>query len=161
MISSEYFVLLWLIPVTLCIIIPLAICFGWLTARLGRDLAAGRIPFNEYFSRRHFVMAESQQRRKEQRVSVQKQLMAEITDGVTTISGMVANISRMGMCIMGIPASMTESGGPLTVVIRNSPVEMQIVGVPRWRNPRQPGGTAIGMAITSSPADWDEYVESY
>lgn len=161
MISSEYFVLLWLIPVTLCILLPLAICFGWLAARFGRDLAARRFPFAEYFSRQHFVMAESPRRRKEQRVSVQKQLVAEITDSVSTFTGLVANISRMGIGITGIEASMTESDRPLTVVIRNSPDQMQIIGRPRWRNSLQPGGKAMGMEITGPPAGWNEYVESY
>lgn len=159
--SSEYFVLLWLIPVTLCIIIPLAICLVWLAVRFGRDLAAGRIPFAGYVTLRNYLIEKGLRRRKEQRVSVRKQLVAEISDGVTTFSGLLVNISRMGMCIMRIPPSMIVSDGPVTVVIRNSPAGMQIVGRPRWQNMQQPGGKAMGMEITGPPEGWDEYVESY
>lgn len=161
MLASEYVVVLWLIPVTLSIIIPLAVCFAWLAVKFGRDLAVGRIPFIDYSTRPDYVIAEGGQRRKEPRVSVQKQLVAEITDGVTSFSGLVANISRMGMCIMGIPESIPVSAELVSVVIRNGPDELYIVGRPRWQNPHQSNARMMGLEITRSSEDWNEYVESY
>lgn len=155
---SEYIVILWFIPVTLFIVIPLSICFCWLAIRCVMDLADGEIPFIEYFSRRYYIKTEGVQKRREPRASIEKRLLADISDGINSFTGLVENISRMGLCIRDVPENISIANEFLSVVIRTGADEMQVVGRPCWQYLQQPKGRKIGLEITSSSSNWNDYV---
>ncbi len=161
MISSEYFVILWLIPVTLFIIIPLSICFCWLAVRCLKDLTGGKIPFIDFFSNQYFDANAGVQKRKEPRASIDKGLTANINDGINSFNGIVANISSMGLCIKEIPENITIASEKVSIVIRNGEEEMQVVGRLCWQYLQESRGRILGLEVTQSTDNWGEYVMSH
>lgn len=159
MISSTLIVALWFLPVTLFILIPLAICFCWLAYQAVRDLAAGDIPFAAYFSTRHYVEGKVQ-RRREPRVPLNERLVAVVSDGRTSFTAMVTNVSRMGMCLSDLTGSMPISRQMFSVLITAGAQQLELVAEPRWQADREQNSSVVGMQITDSPTLWNDFVFS-
>lgn len=157
---SSLIVALWFVPVTVFLFIPLAICFCWLAIRCVRDLVALKIPFYDYFASRYYLAAEGVQRRSETRIAVNKRYTAVISDGKNTFVGLVANISRMGMCLMEIPAPVPVTEGRLSVIIQHGSEQMTMAADLRWLA-EQKAGRTLGLKIADDHPTWNDFVFSH
>jgi len=159
--TSSLIVALWFVPVTLFLFIPLAIFFCWLAIRCIRDLVALKIPFYDYFASWYYFAVGGIQRRCEKRIALKKRYKAVISDGKNTFDGLVANISRMGMCIMDVPATVPVTEGQLSVMIQNGSEEVMTMSAdPRWLV-EQKVGRMLGLRITDDNPTWNNFVFSH
>lgn len=159
MASSMFFVALWLLPLTIFLLLPLAICFGWLGYRCIRDVAAGEIPFIEYFSRRYYVQTEVQ-RRREARRAIGDQLSAIITAGNSTFQGVVADVSTMGLGLAAIPDAIPATEPLVSVLIEQGKEQVQLVARPCWQLGDSGSGRRAGLEIADCSPSWSEFVYS-
>lgn len=112
----------------------------------------------EHFSRQYSTKAPGTQQRREPRTDIEKRLPADISDGINSFTGTVANISRMGLCINDLPETMSVSSELVSVVIRKGADELQLVGRPCWQYLQHPKRKTIGLKITSSHVDWNAFI---
>lgn len=157
--GSSYIVSLWFVPVTLFILIPLALCFCWLAIRCIRDLADLKVPFYDYFSTRYYLAAEGVQRRREKRRAMTKECTAIISDGRNTCSGRLANISFMGLCVHSVPAAAPAMGNQLSVAIQNGGEIMTLTAMPCWLHENKMG-RMLGLEISEEHPLWSSFVVS-
>ena len=158
--TSSWIVSLWLVPVTLFIFIPLAICFCWLAIRCIKDLVALKIPFYDYFANRFYLAAEGVQRRCERRMALSERCTAVLSDGKNTFVSLVANISQMGLCVMELPSTVPVAAGKLSVMIQVGSEVMTISADPRWLV-AQEMGRVLGLRITDDNPTWNTFVASH
>lgn len=158
--TSSFIVALWFVPVTVFLVIPLGICFCWLSIRCLSDLVKLKIPFFNYFAGRYYLPAASVQRRCDKRFPLSTRCTAVISDGKNTFDGLVANISQMGMCIMDIPASVPVTEGPLSVVFQDGRQVINLVADQRWLV-EQKMGRMLGLKIIGDNQPWRDFVVAH
>jgi len=88
-------------------------------------------------------------------------LRAEISDGTVSYSGLVTNISRLGLCIQHISEKLSSSRSLISIVIRNSTVHYRVVARPRWEQFQTGRGKTIGVEIARAPENWNEFILSF
>lgn len=158
-IISEYIVVLWMLPVTVFLILPLCIFIMNLLFTSSRHMA---LKLRDVSSNRHAGQpaAEARDSRKDQRIAV-KGLRADISDGITTYNGLVANISKLGICLKDVPEKLSTSRSLLSIIIHSSSGNFKIVARPRWNQLQANSGKTIGVEIASSPDNWGDFVLSH
>lgn len=153
-----FIVALWLLPVTVFIVVPLVICGGWLLFQASSDLLRGDIPFGAYFATRYYQDGRIQ-RRKEERETLGERFTAVISDGRRSVPALVANVSRNGLCLHGIPAPVPEAGSLVTVLLSQGGREIELAARPRWQTELQQGLMA-GLSIDNPSHRWQEFVSA-
>jgi hypothetical protein len=91
-------------------------------------------------------------KRRHQRIQMQN-LIANLSDGVTSFPGTVSNISRLGMLLDDIPQKLRKSQGiklSITVSAQGKDFKMQVE--PKWVSGNE--FPKMGLAIIDPPLDW-------
>ncbi len=135
---------LWLVPVLLFLFIPLAITmvgFSRLLAR--RFLSTKRILGKE--KRRH------------PRFDSCEDTYAEITVGDTTCTGLVCNISKLGISLKDLPDKFSDEIDRLTVVIRDYGIDHNLLVKPKWVTVTETGNH-IGAEIDTASPGWSKFL---
>ena len=156
-ISTEYIVVLWLLPVTLFIILPLTVGTGWLAVAAARDIARGRIPFASDRMVQAHNADEGTQKRAEQRHYLSDPVPVQLVDGSRSASGFISNFSRSGLCIEGISEAIETSGEYLKLMVGEAEKLFSLDVEPRWILAGD-GGHTSGMKVVGDSSDWQHYV---
>lgn len=98
--------------------------------------------------------------RKHERVAVEG-IRADISDGRYSYTGLITNISTLGLCLKDVPEKLSASKSLLSIVVRGKSEEYRIVARPRWEQAQTNRGKTIGAEIASSPHSWGDFVLSH
>lgn len=145
-----YIAILWCAPLILFIILPLGTLIIWLSAQ-------GVLKATRALSPTKMASPQVLEKRKTDRINV-KNLRVDISDGLGTCSGLVENVSRMGLCIKNVPESLSISNALLSVVVRDQGASYRIVARPRWEKWHPSGVKTIGAELASYPKNWNTFV---
>jgi hypothetical protein len=105
-------------------------------------------------------MKNSMYTRQDPRIEVEE-LRADISDGLASYSGLVTNISQLGLCLKDVPDKLSASRSLLSIVIKSKSENFRIVARPRWEISQDNRGKTIGAEIASSPHNWGDFVLSH
>ncbi|WP_163339305.1 hypothetical protein [Desulfopila sp. IMCC35008] len=145
-----FIAILWFAPLILFIILPLATLAIWLGVesilKVTRALSPAKI-----------AGPQVSEKRKTSRINV-KNLRVDISDGLGTCSGLVENVSRMGLCIKNVPDSLSISNALLSIVVRDQETSYRVVARPRWEKWHPSGVKTIGAELASYPKNWNAFV---
>lgn len=147
---SGYIAILWFVPAILFIGLPIASLLVWLGVQ--GILKIGRVLSSPKIAGPHIS-----EKRKTDRIDV-KHMRADISDGLGTCSGLVENVSRMGLCIKNVPESLSISNALLSVVVRDQDTSYRVVARPRWEQWHPSGVKTIGAELASYPKNWNAFV---
>jgi hypothetical protein len=99
-------------------------------------------------------------KRQDPRIAVEE-LRADISDGLASYSGLVTNISQLGICLKDVPDKLSTSRSLLSIIIKGKSENFRIVARPRWEIAQSNRGKTIGAEIASSPLSWGDFVLSH
>lgn len=135
---------LWLVPVFFILFIPLALTmvgFSRLLAR--RFLGSKRILGKE--------------KRQHPRFDSCEDTYAEITAGDTTCTGLVCNISKLGISLKHLPDVFSYKIDRLSVVIRDYGIDYNLLVKPKWVTITK-SGNQIGAQIDKVSPGWSKFL---
>ena len=135
---------LWLIPVFLLLLIPLAITM----VGISRHLARRFLSIKEILGK---------EKRKHPRFDSCEDTYAEITVGDTICTGLVCNISKVGISLKGLPDKFTDKMDRLTVVIRDYGKDHNLSVKPKWVTVTE-SGNHIGAEIDTVSPGWNKFL---
>ncbi len=146
-------------PVALIILTTLFIITTWLFARYYKTTKFGSVFFPFLQNQQTNGVQFKNDIRQLERIEVEG-IRADISDGISSYSGLITNISTLGLCLKDVPANMSTSRSFLSVVIRGKSEEYRIVARPRWEQIQSNMGKTVGAEIASSPNSWNDFVLS-
>lgn len=85
------------------------------------------------------------------------ELRADISDGNDFFSGTVKNISRFGLAITDIPATLDQDAEIYSVILDGPGIHFKLLVRPVW-DYQADGRKTIGAIIENSPWTWTDYV---
>ena len=135
---------LWLFPLFLLVFIPLTLSVTGFFLRLTRT----------------FFFADAVtglEKRQHPRFIPYEGTFAEITAGDTTCTGLVCNISRLGISLKHLPDKLFDKMDELTVVIRGYGADHNLLVKPRWILATE-SGQQIGAEINTVPPGWNQFL---
>ena len=141
----------WILPVLFFAIIPLVF--------LGISLAAQLISYLLLPSQRRGLTREIRSEKRAHRRIHADDMRVDISDGVDVSNGLVCDISKLGICIMGIPERLFKRAARLAVVVDSHGETFSLHVMPKW----QRGGAAgkqIGASIEYAPDGWSDFVKN-
>ncbi|MCB2181141.1 MAG: hypothetical protein KQH63_03835 [Desulfobulbaceae bacterium] len=153
----ELAVYVWLVPVFLCLIIPIMVFM----ARLVSDLTTFGMA---YFRKSSTVPLgvrvvggeSSLEKRSHPRYCVPG-IMADVSDGTHSCTGLVCNISRIGIGLMELPEKIMHEADRFSVIIKKQGSHYPMYLNPQWVDNTGPN-LKIGGLIEHVPADWEDFV---
>lgn len=155
---SDYIVLLWMAPAMVLLIMPITI---FTTAALFKAARSLAVTMRRAFTRRNNRQsAKGEDTRQSGRISILG-LRADISDSMTSCTGLVANISRMGLCLKDVPERFSISRSFLSINIHGRSANYRLVARPRWERFQSVRGKTIGLEIARAPDNWDEFLVSH
>ncbi len=160
LISTEYFVFLWLLPVTLFIIMPLTVGLFWLTASIVKMLAFSRVTHAEKAMKSQYIKAPMLQRRGEERQVPEKELVVHVYDGASSSRGQIANVSLHGVCVQGVSSLISSARAEMTVVLSEAAGKLRLQGKTCWTSMGESGPVTLGLAIAEPTDEWRNFVMS-
>lgn len=156
-ISSSLIVLL-TVPLVLNIVAPLLILTGWLVSKpillLGQKGEVDLDLFASEDSENH-----SLKERSESRYQITG-LEASIADENGVYTGVVADVSREGLCLKNLPEHLSRSKNWLSVVIRRKDENFCCFIKPCWEQTDSVLGRMIGGKLTMKPPNWPALVDT-
>lgn len=155
---AEFFSLILLGAGLLVLVVPLAfLVFAMFSTSIRNGAGGWRQILSRWKNRiRRQNLAEA---RKAPRITT-KEVRAEISDGRTIYSGLVANISTIGLCITHVPVKLSSSNKVLSIVLRNRSNQCRVVARLRWERPQAQHGKIIGAEVAAAPDNWHDFVLS-
>ena len=157
---TDNIVLIWLIPVTLFIIIPLLISFAWVILHITRELANGRIPFVPEYLRSYYTRENGLQKRQENRIALEKPIDIALLSEHGQSEGILTNISSKGFCVEELADFISEQYTHFTLKLGESMEEFVIQAAPKWFR-LQDGRHSAGFALVKGTADWEKYYQEH
>lgn len=157
---SEYLSNTWIIPAEIISLTLLFIFATWFVSRYFKAIKISS-PFfpclqSQITHEEHF----KNDIRQHQRIEVDG-IRADISDGKSSYSGLITNISTLGLCIKNVPDTLSTSRSFLSIIVRGSKEEYRIVARPRWEQAQNNIGKTIGAEIASSPNSWSDFILSH
>ncbi|MBU1137916.1 MAG: hypothetical protein KKD01_01145 [Proteobacteria bacterium] len=140
----DFIVYLWLVPIFFLVFLPL-------TLSLGSDL----LKLTRRFLRSRELLAK--EKRRDPRFIPGKGAFAEITAGDTTCTGLVCNISRLGISLKHLPDIFFDKMDKLTIVIRGDGVDQNLLVKPKWVLATD-SGKRLGAEIDTAPPSWRQFL---
>ena len=140
---------LWLLPVVVFFIIPLAI----LVVAVSMELASLMLAPSSIGKK---VRTGKREKRIDRRIHADD-LQVSVSDGIDMFSGLVCDISKLGICIMGIPEKMFSKAERLAVVVDGGSETFSLHVTPKWERDCQ-SGRQIGALIEYAPDGWGDFV---
>lgn len=147
---SCFIVGLWFLPVVLNIVLPFIMLSGWLVVQAPAKIGFGA---TEQSTAPKFV--------KEKRIGKRldaTEMRVDVTDGADHSTGLACNISKMGICIMGLPGKVFNHAEELVVVLEGKGEQFSLEVSPRWEYIKE-SSKKIGAKIESAPVGWLEFIE--
>jgi len=146
---SHVIIGLWILPVAVNIFLPLIILILWLVilapahlrAKAGARTAARKIISENRCDRR--IHAD--------------ELRVTVSDGVNLLTGLTCNISRLGICIMGLPDKLAPRADHLAVTVDRYGETYSLQIKPRWEE-NVTSGKRLGAVIEYAPSGWNDFV---
>jgi hypothetical protein len=160
LISTEYFVFLWLMPVTLFIIMPLAVGLFWLTASVVRQLASSRELHSTDYLQSKGDSSFRSQRRAEERQVPGEEITVHVYDGANSSRGKITNVSLHGICVQGVSSLLSSTYADVTVVIDEAAGKLRLQGKTCWTRMSDKGPLTLGLVLAAPPEEWRELVLS-
>ncbi len=156
---SSLLLILITMPLTIFIVMPLAILACWLMYQpikllipypaLEEAVGADLLSFSD-------VKAE---KRSERRHPIEE-LRAKIADENGVYDGIVANISKAGICLKHLPERLSASTERLSVIIKGKTGGYCCFFSPSWETQDGIQGKVIGGKIYNTKQNWFEFVHS-
>ena len=140
---------LWILPVLIFMAVPLVILVVAVSMKLASLMLAPLSNGKE-------VRMGNREKRADRRIHADD-LLVSVSDGVDMFTGMVCDISKLGICIMGIPEKMFRKAERLAVVVEGGPETFSLHVTPRWQKEYQ-SGRQIGAFIEYAPDGWGDFV---
>ena len=95
--------------------------------------------------------------RKHPRFTPYEGTFAEISAGELTCSGLVCDISRLGISLKHLPDKFLDKMDKLKVVIRGYGVDHNLLIKPKWVSVTE-SGKQIGAEIDDAPPGWSQFL---
>jgi len=140
----DFIIYLWLLPLFILVLLPLTLSVTGFFLRLTRT----------------FFFADpltGREKRQHPRFIPYKGTFAEITAGGTTCTGLVCNISRLGISLKHLPDKFFDTVDELTVVIRGYGADHNLLVKPKWVMATK-SGKQIGAEIDEAPPGWSQFL---
>jgi len=135
---------LWLVPLVLLILAPLAFTLIGLILRLTKAF---------FFTGDRI----GKEKRNHPRFIPYEGTFAEITAGDTTCTALVCDISRLGIRLNLLSDKFFDKMDKLTVVIRGYGVDHNLLIRPKWISETE-SGKQIGAEIDTAPPGWNQFI---
>ncbi len=135
---------LWLIPVFLLLLIPLAITM----VGISRHLARRFLSIKEILGK---------EKRKHPRFDSCEGTYAVITVGNKTCTGFVCNVSKVGISLKGLPDMFSDKIDKLKVVIRDYGMDHKLLIEPKWMTVTE-SGNHMGAKIDTVSSGWNRFL---
>lgn len=155
-ILTEYIVLIWLLPATLFLLLPLCALITQVIFTAAKNTAS-QLRKLWIRQRRNKATNQTSELRKVSRKAT-TELRAEISDGRSSYRGLVANISQEGVCIKDIPDTFSNSRKLLSIIVRTTTTHYRLVARPCWEKHEIDRGKTIGAEIAIAPDNWKDFV---
>ena len=140
---------LWILPVVLFVAVPLAV----LVVSISMQLASLMLTPASVRKKR---LISKKEKRIDRRVHADD-LQVSVSDGIDMFTGLVCDISKLGICIMGIPEKMFGKSERLAVVVDGGSETFSLHITPKWEKKCQ-SGRQIGAFIEYAPDGWGDFV---
>lgn len=140
----DLIIVLWLLPFTFLLVLPLVLATIALFLLLTR----------RYFFTGNMM---GKEQRRHPRFIPYDGTFAEVSIGEMRCTGMVNDISRLGIGLKYLPDKLLEKMDRLTVVIRGYGVDHNLLVRPKWVL-RTEAGKQIGAEIDTMPPGWIQFL---
>jgi hypothetical protein len=117
------------------------------------DLVDGPPPFRCNASNRK---GKNMEKRRHQRLAMKK-LTVDASDGIGFLQGMVSDVSRSGVSVLGFQRRKSQDPATMTFVVSGLGENFKMTVRPKW-SVLQGAGKAVGTEIINPPAHWTEFV---
>jgi hypothetical protein len=135
---------LWLLPVFAYFFIPIALAIATLFIRMGqRFFYAGEVT--------------NEEKRKHPRLSASRDIVAKITVGDTTCTGIVCDVSKTGVSLKHLPDMISHEIDKLSVVISHYGIDYNLLFRTKWIE-LTASGRRLGAEIDSTSHDWSKFL---
>ena len=140
----DFIIYLFLLPVFFLLFLPLSLSLIGLLLCLTRSafLTGERV---------------GKEQRKHPRFTPYEGTFAEISAGELTCSGLVCDISRLGISFKHLPDKFFDKMDKLKVVIRGYGVDHILLIKPKWVSVTE-SGKQIGAEIDDAPPGWSQFL---
>lgn len=153
--TANYIVVLWLLPVTIFIVLPILIGFSWLVFRGVKDLLRGRIPFVSDYLENYYTPA-GLHKRQEVRHYLDQPVEVELTSHNGTFRGVLTNISSKGFCIEKITDFISDQYVHFTVNLGKIFDGFVVQGAPKWVLQGEKSHS-VGFHLINHTPEWEKY----
>ncbi len=144
--NPDLIIYLWLFPIALILIIPLALASANLPLTLLRTFFRNPSKSEEHEKRQH------------PRVVSPKDTVAEISVNGTTYTALVCNISRFGIQLKNLPEKLSHEIDKLTITVKQyGIIGHDLIVRPKWMLLTD-SGYQLGAEIADAPAGWGDYI---
>ncbi len=155
----ELMVYVWLIPVFLFFILPGMIMVPHMVFQLAARCVT-------YFMRSATVSAQSRDVQNENSLEKRRSprccvsgVVADVTDGINSCTGLVCNISKIGIGLMDLPEKIMQKADKLSIIIKGHDGHYPMYLNPQWVD-NKGSSLRIGGLIENVPTDWEIFVSS-
>ncbi len=141
---------LWLLLLFLQLLLPLAMLCGWLLVKSP-----------VYFSSLSPASSNAEEGKDLEKRAFRRihanNLRIKVSDGKEFFNGVVCNISRLGICIMGLPDKIYQKEKHLSAVVDHDEGSYSLQIAPIWRVSKD-SGIRIGASIIYAQEEWFDFV---
>jgi len=147
----EIIVYLWFLPVTIWVLIPLALRAAGLSLQLANRLL--------FISGENTVeISENRNKRRDPRLNISP-IAVKVTDGDHFHTATIKNISRIGICLKNLPEKLFNKADRLTVIIKEKEKNHHTLRVqPVWATTGA-SGQKIGARIETASSEWLHFIK--
>ena len=101
-------------------------------------------------------LEENEEKRNHLRVVVEE-MTADVSDGDHSCTGIVCNISKLGIGLMDLPETIIKKADKLSLIIRKEGVHYPMYLIPQWSD-KNGSKVAMGGELENVPEDWGNFV---
>lgn len=157
---SEYTSNVWIIPLAILGILPFVLFIIASVTRILKNKELNAKTAVPNITNGKTVQTNKDCARQHERIEVEG-IRADISDGKSSYTGLITNVSKLGLCLKDVPENLSTSRSLLSVVVRSKTESYRIVARPRWEIPQNNTGKTIGAEIASCSSDWGDFVHSH
>lgn len=145
-----YFVVAWMLPVALQIVLPLMMLVGWSAYGISKVVTQKSLAKEERRT--------AQERRRHSRLPVEKLGEMIVRQG-DVIVGKVKDISVAGIAVDAMAPAKLAKVEQVSLSCTDSEDAFSLEVQPRWWKDRR-SGVIFGAAIANHPVGWDDFVKA-
>ena len=141
---------LWILPVLFLVAVPLVV----MLMKAGMKLATLMLTPSATEKK---VRVGAREKRGDRRIHADD-LQVSVSDGIDMFTGLVCDISKLGICVMGIPGKMFRKSERLAVIVESGSETFSLHVTPKWQKHYE-SGRQIGAYIEYAPDGWNDFVK--